>query len=77
MTQDELNEILLSHYAWMLGFDWGEKADLRNCDLRDLNFRGTCCVEIDFTGSDITGADFEFANLEGAEGINSVLSDRN
>ena len=67
MTKQELNEIVASHGRWLADNPTGERADLRNADLRgadlcDANLRGA-----DLCGANLCDADLRGANLRGAD----------
>lgn len=42
MTQNELNEILVAHKAWLEGKPEGRKANLWKADLREANIDYSC-----------------------------------
>ena len=61
MNKEELKEILDSHKKWLHNEPGGEKADLRDADLRDANLRSA-----DLRFADLRSADLRFADLRGA-----------
>ena len=69
MTNDELKKIIEKHEKWLKDQDGGERADLRDADLRganlcDANLRGANLCDADLRGADLCGAD-----LRGAENV--------
>ena len=73
-TESELASILNLHKAWLIGEDYGKRADLsranlsgadlhwadlRGADLREADLRGA-----DLSGADLSGADLREANLD-------------
>ena len=54
-TESELASILNLHKAWIIGEDYGKRADLREADLRWA----------DLSGADLSGADLRKADLRG------------
>ena len=72
MNKEELKEILDSHKKWLHNEPGGEKADLRDADLRDANLRSADLRFADLRGAnlrfaDLRGADLRFADLRGAD----------
>ena len=63
MTKQELNEIVASHGRWLADNTTGERANLRDANLRGANLRG----------ADLCGADLRNANLCGADLRNADL----
>jgi uncharacterized protein YjbI with pentapeptide repeats len=59
----QLERILRRHYMWLREEEGGERAELRNCNLRDA----------DLSGVDLSGAVLEFAELDGADLSNAQL----
>lgn len=77
MTQEELNDIFVSHNKWRTGDPSGRKACFVNADLRNLRFGGgqNLCL-VDFSGANLSGcymygyfikANFTGANLSRAK----------
>ena len=67
MTQEELSKILENHETWLMCEKVGDRADLRDTDLRyeyfvDINLR-----EADLRGADLRDANLRLANLKGAD----------
>lgn len=66
ITKEELQEILEKHKMW-LNDNGGEKADLRNADLREANLRDADLQHADLRGTDLNGADLKEAELSDAD----------
>ena len=71
MTQEQINKILASHKEWMKGTG-GERADLRDADLRDADLRDADLRDAnlrdaDLRDADLCGADLRDADLCGAD----------
>lgn len=66
MTQNELNEILVAHKAWLEGEPEGRKANLRGAYLQEADLREADLWEADLRGADLWGANLRGANLRGA-----------
>ena len=66
MTQEQINKILASHKEWMKGTG-GERADLRDADLRDADLRDANLRDADLRDADLCGADLRDADLRGAD----------
>ena len=72
----DIKLILEKHAKWIRGEDGGERADLRNAnlrgadlcdaDLRGANLRGADLCDADLYGADLRGADLCNADLSGA-----------
>lgn len=60
-TTDELNIILELHQKWLNNEDDGRRADLRNADLRGVDW-----VYANLRAADLQGANLMYANLWGA-----------
>ena len=58
-TESELASILNLHKAWIIGEDYGKRADLRGADLSRANLHGA-----NLHGADLSGADLSEANLD-------------
>ena len=77
MNRDVINEILTKHKKYLLSEEGGERANLRDADLRgayltgaDLrgaNLRGADLYGADLIGADLIGADLRGADLIGAD----------
>ena len=65
MKQEELDEILRLHEAWMEGKYFGERADLQGADLAGVNLQG----------KDLRHADLHGAKLRDTDLMNSDLRD--
>ena len=61
-TESELASILNLHKAWIIGEDYGKRADLREADLRWANLSGA-----DLSGADLREADLSKADLREAD----------
>ena len=66
MNTTELKIILEKHKLWLEG-NGGERANLRDADLRDANLRGADLRDADLRGANLRGADLRGANLRGAD----------
>ena len=83
MTQNELNEILAAHIAWLEGKPEGRKAhlrgadlmgnDLMDADLRKADLRGANLLGTNLLGTDLRGADLRVAILRGANLMDADL----
>ena len=67
-TESELASILNLHKAWIIGEDYGKRADLRwadlrGADLRGANLSGADLREADLSGADLSGADLDYSGL--------------
>ena len=62
----ELKEILKKHLAWLCGENGGERADLRDADLRGADLRDANLRDADLRGANLLSADLRGANLLGA-----------
>ena len=58
-TESELASILNLHKAWIIGEDYGKRADLREADLSGADLR-----EADLRGDDLSEADLREADLD-------------
>ena len=65
-TESELASILKLHKAWIIGEDYGKRADLRKADLRKADLREADLSGADLSRADLSGADLRWANLSGA-----------
>lgn len=68
-TESELASILNLHKAWIIGEDYGERADLSEADLREANLSGA-----DLREANLSWADLSEANLSGADLSEANLS---
>ncbi len=62
MPNEELKDILAKHKKWLYDGEGGEKADLREVDLRNADLRGA-----DLEYADLRGADLRGTNVYGAD----------
>jgi hypothetical protein len=69
ITQEKLNEIIVSHGKWLRCENGGERANLCNADLRGADLRGA-----GLSGADLSGANLNGANLNGANLCEADLS---
>ena len=58
MTESELASILNLHKAWIIGEDYGKRADLSWADLSEADLSGA-----DLSGADLSGADLDYSCL--------------
>ena len=61
MNREELNSILRMHKAWLIGKEFGERADLHGADLHHARLQDS-----DLQGADLQGALLQHSNLRGA-----------
>ena len=66
-TESELVSILNLHKAWIIGEDYGKRADLREADLRKADLREADLRKADLREADLSGADLRWADLSGAD----------
>ena len=66
-TESELASILNLHKAWIIGEDYGKRADLRWTDLSRANLRRADLREADLREADLRWADLSGAELSGAD----------
>ena len=71
-TESELASILNLHKAWIIGEDYGKRADrsradLRGADLSEADLRWADLSGADLSGADLSGADLREADLRGAD----------
>ena len=71
-TESELASILNLHKAWIIGEDYGKRADLSGADLSGADLRradlsGADLREADLSEADLSGADLSGADLSGAD----------
>ena len=66
-TESELASILNLHKAWIIGEDYGKRADLREADLRWANLSGADLSGADLREADLSKADLRWADLSGAD----------
>ena len=66
MTESELASILNLHKAWIIGEDYGKRANLREADLRWANLREANLSGAYLSGANLREADLRWANLRGA-----------
>lgn len=76
-TESELASILNLHKAWVIGEDYGKRANLSRADLSEADLRGADLSwadlheanlhEADLRGADLHKADLREANLRGAD----------
>ena len=66
-TESELASILNLHKAWLIGEDYGKRADLRGADLSWANLREADLRRADLREADLSGANLSGADLSGAD----------
>ena len=81
-TESELASILNLYKAWIIGEDYGKRADLsganlREADLRRADLSGADLREANLRGADLSEADLSGANLRGADLSEADLSGAN
>ena len=65
LTKEEI-EVLQRHAKWLKNEEGGEKADLRDADLRGANLWGADLQGANLQGADLRGANLRDADLRGA-----------
>lgn len=73
MKQEELNEILKLHKAWMTGEDGGERADLHDVDLQRAGLQQTDLRCANLQNAKLHRAKLQRAKLQSAELQHTVL----
>ena len=66
MDKQELKRILAGHKNWLSG-KGGNRANLRDADLRHADLYGADLTDADLYGADLTGADLRYAKLTDAD----------
>ena len=66
MTESELASILNLHKAWIIGEDYGKRADLSGADLSGANLSRADLSEADLSGANLCRANLREANLREA-----------
>ena len=82
ISDTELKAIIYKHAKWARGEDGGERADLRDADLRGANLRnadlrGADLCDADLCNANLRDADLSGANLRGADLSGANLRDAN
>jgi hypothetical protein len=67
VDKDKLQEILVKHERWLNDDEGGERADLREADLRGANLRGADLRRANLQWVDLRGANLRWAKLQGAD----------
>ena len=62
-TESELASILNLHKAWIIGEDYGKRADLRWANLSGANLRWADLSRADLRWADLSGADLDYSGL--------------
>ena len=75
METSKLKEILEKHKMWLNGEEGGEKANLKDTDLRRVDLRGANLRVADLRGADLRGAKLIGADLSGANLRRADLSE--
>ena len=65
-TESELASILNLHKAWIIGEDYGKRANLSGADLSGADLRGADLCRANLCRADLSGADLRGANLREA-----------
>ena len=63
-TESELASILNLHKAWIIGEDYGKRANLSGADLCGANLRRADLRRADLRGADLSRADLNGADLD-------------
>ena len=66
-TESELASILNLHKAWIIGEDYGKRADLSGADLSGADLREADLSEADLSWADLSGADLSWADISWAD----------
>ena len=66
-TESELASILNLHKAWIIGEDYGKRADLSGADLSGADLSGADLRRADLRRADLSGADLSEADLRRAD----------
>lgn len=74
ISKYELEKILKKHYLWLKDKNDGERADLGEIKLENMNLKGYCLSNIDFSWSDLIDLNLEEADLENSSFSNSYFS---
>ena len=82
ISETELKAIIYRHAKWARGEDGGERANLRDADLRGANLRnadlrGADLCDADLCNANLRDADLSGANLRGADLSGANLRDAN
>ena len=62
MEANKLKEILERHKMWLNGEEGGEKADLKETDLRRVDLNGANLRVADLRGANLNGADLDYVS---------------
>ena len=73
MDEKELDDILAAHRKWLDGEDGGERADLRNADLRNADLSNAHLSYADLSNAELRYADLSNADLSYADLSNADL----
>ena len=73
MDEKELDDILDAHRKWLDGEDGGERAYLRNADLRNAYLRNADLRNADLSYAYLRNADLSYADLRNADLRNADL----
>ena len=77
ISPEKLNEILKEHRQWLEGDGGGERANLRDADLRDANLLRADLRDADLRDANLRGADLRGADLWDANLLRADLRDAN
>ena len=75
ISDTELKAIIYKHVKWVRGEDGGERADLRDADLRNANLSGTDLSDANLSGTDLRGANLRNADLSDAKNTDKIAWD--
>ena len=75
ISDTELKAIIYKHAKWARGEDGGERANLRDADLRGANLRNADLSGANLRGANLRNADLRDADLSGANLRGADLSD--
>lgn len=75
MTQDQIDEVVAKHTAWLELERDGERADFRGMDLRGANFSYANLTWANFCDANLWCANFHKADLYGADLHRASLTD--
>ena len=74
LKQDEFEQIMADHKAWLQDRSTGKRADLSDIDFSNLDYREG---EYKILGMDLSGMDFSYAIMSGANLMRANLSGAN
>jgi len=73
MTSEHLKQVLELHVSWLGNKPGGQRADLRNANLRGANLSSAYLYNADLSSAYLGGADLNSADLLGAKNISGIV----